>query len=595
MSTKPFPNMAQVVAARDALTDFLVHGQHFCPFVDACEYVCRLERFGLIHYVFRFCVKGSPWMVAVSGGFSSEEDREPDTYIGTDGTPYREETAEQAAEALLDRMHFFAENGELEKLIPDADQVLTPEEMDRTVEKLREALRRVGVEVDAAQMRQMMELDQAEVRSRMDGAGEETDEEPATISQTVLTAEPVTDMKLLADAIAGASFRTATYETEKDVVILHYGEADVTVTALSAVSDADIETAAARTPGSEDVPKNFHSYTGALSVQATSRTLWESDLGYFLVHVVAAVLERIKAVGVLTAGALLSPEAYRRSLTDAFYTRGFPIELFVCVSEETDEDGTPLLVTHGMEEMGDAELFCLKPDKEEVAEASSDLLDIAYDLLMNEALTAPLGDPEEEYYLGRGGSGYMYALYPEQSDGPEGSVPDAWWVERTLYAWMDDAGRITDNLRMIAPDGMPAENMMNRMGYFLLWAHARKFWRKFFENEIDHRMTEPRFAGDIRRLLLELAEALDTRIFTEEAQRFVEDYYSMRHPEEGFYADLRDYTLAHTYAPQDVIRMQSAGCEAPAFGEWSEKVFKDVSALLDKRFAEWKGKKEGRG
>lgn len=169
------PNMAQVVAARDVLVDFLVHGQHFCPFVYACEYVCRLDRFGLIHYVFRFCVRGGPWIVAVAGGFSSEADREPDTYIGTDGTLYREETAKQTAERLLDRMHFFAENGELEKLMPDADRVLTPEEMDRTVAALKEALQRIGIEVDTAQMRQLMELDQADFRRQKDGHGAETD------------------------------------------------------------------------------------------------------------------------------------------------------------------------------------------------------------------------------------------------------------------------------------------------------------------------------------------------------------------------------------------------------------------------------------
>lgn len=587
---KLVPNMAQVVAARDVLVDFLVHGQHFCPFVDACEYVCRLDRFGLIHYVFRFCVKGGPWIVAVAGGFSSEADREPDTYIGTDGTLYREETAKQTAERLLDRMHFFAENGELEKLMPEADRVLTAEEMDRTVAALKKALRRIGIEVDTAQMRQLMELDQADLRRQKDGHGAETDgeDESVSIEQTVLLVKPVSDMKALADVIAKASFRHATYETEEDVITLHYGEADVTVMTLPPIPAGEIETAAARTPDSPDLPKGSFAHGGALWVRAVSDTLWEADLGYFLVHVVAAILEQTKAIAVLTQGPLLSPEAYQRRLTDAFYTRGFPIELFICVSEETNAEGT-FLRTYGMEEMGDAELFCRKSDAEAVAAVSSDFLDIAYDLLMNEELTVPPENGGEEMYLGRGGSGAMYALCPERTDSPEGSVPDVWRVERTGYAWMDDAGRIGDNLRMIAPDGMPAENMMNRMGYFLLWADSRNGLQPSFEKELGHRMTEPRFAGDIRRLLLELAEALDTRIFTEDVRGFVESYYTMRRPEEGFYAELRDYTLARTYAPQDVIRMESAGYEAPALGKWNEKVFSDVCLLLDKRFAAWKG------
>ncbi len=586
MSAKSFPNMAQVMAARDALTDFLVHGQHFCPFVDACEYVCRLQRFGRIHYVFRFCAKGGPWIMAVSGGFTSETDLEPDTYVGTDGTPFREETAKQAAEQLLDRMHFFSENGELEKLMPDPDRVLTPEEMDRTVEKLQEALRRVGVVVDTAQMRRMMELDQAEVR-RQQGLDAEEEEEPISIEQTVLLSSPVPDSRALADEIARASFRHATYEMDGDAITLHYGEADVTVMSVTCPNEKEIETATLRTPHSPDVPKDLFRACAALWVKVESRTLWEPDLGYFMAHIVAVISEQTKTIGIMTPGALLSPDAYRGSLADAFFTRGFPIELFVCVSEETGGDGVSLLRTHGMEEMGDAELLCRKPADADVSAMSADLLDIGYDLLMNENLTEVPGNSAEEKYLGRGGSGYMYELYPKRTEGPEGSVPDYWWVERTAYVWMDDAGRITDNLRMIAPDAMPAENMMNRMGYFLLWAYGKGFLQAFFKNEMDHRMAEPRFGGDIRRLLLDLAEALDTRIFTEEARGFVEEYYTMRRPEEGFYKDLRDYTMAHTYAPQKVIRMESAGIEAPALGEWNETVFQDVCGILDKKWEEW--------
>ena len=594
MSDKNFvPNIAQVTAARNALINFLTHGQHFCPFVDACEYVCRMKRFGLIHYVFRFCSKGGPWMVAVSGGFSSDTDLEPDLYIGTDGTLYAEKTVEQVAQKLLDRMHFFAENEELDDLLPDSDQILTPEEMDRKVSELQKALRRIGVDVNQDQMRQMMELDQAERLREMEREEPGWEDESAFISQKVLLSSPVSDLSAVADSISDASYHNVLCEKDDDALCFRYRDARVRVSCCDDISKEEIERAAEWTQDAENALKDPLSCAAAILVEAESEELSETDLAYFSLLVIRAILATTPAMGVLTSGPLLSKEAYIRILEDSHFTNGFPLDLFVCVAKVTHH-GVTMHKTFGMPALGAAEILSSPEPDYDVDALDGDLLDMAYDLLLNDSLMPDPTADEDEMYVGHGGSGWIYRLHPFYVHGEpedEDEMPIAWLAAQTKYVWMDEPGRIMDTLRSLATEDFDPAAMMNRLGYFVLWAYKRKKLDPIFVNDMDHGMAESRFKGDIRLFLLELVECLDTRIFKPEAARFVEDYYCARHPQEGFYADLRDYTLAHTYAPQDVIRMQSAGREAPALGEWSEKVFQDICKLLDERFAEWKKRK----
>ncbi len=593
MGGKSIPNIAQVTAAREALMDFLTHGQHFCPFVDACEYVCKMKRFGLIHYVFRFCSKGGPWLVAVSGGFESDTDLEPSAYIGTDGTLYDEKTVKQAAQNLLDRMHFFEEDGELQDLMPDPDQVLMPAELDKKAADLQKALRRIGIKVNQEQMRHLLEQDQSERLRQMAREANGEEEDPVFLSQKVLLSSPISDLSVVADSIAEASHQNVMCEKEGEALCFRYRDAKVRVSCCDDVSKEDIERAAGWTQDPENAVKNPLSYQAAILVEAESRELAETDLAYFVVLVIRAILATTPAMGVLTSGPLLSKEAYIRILEDSHFTRGFPLDLFVCVAKAPGDD-LLMYQTRGMIDFGMAEVFAEQVPGWDEEAIPGDLLDIAYDLLMNEALIPdPDAEEDEDLYVGHGGSGWIYQLRPCYLHGEpedENELPVAWAADQTEYVWMDEPWRVADDLRpYITADFNPAA-MMNRLGYFIMWAYKKKKLDRIFARDMDHAMADPDFEGDVRLFLLETAGCIDTRIFKPEAARFVEDYYSMRHPETGFYADLRDYTLAHTYVPQEVIRAQSAGCEAPAFGEWNEKVFKDICTLLDKRFAEWKEK-----
>lgn len=143
------PNFKQIYAARDCLREVLVNDQKLCPAVDKIEYVGEIERFGELHYIFKFREPGGPWLVGVSGGYTSKDQVEPGEYVGSMGDAYNEATVKGAAIALLDDMKQFMEGEEMDAI----KAAFEDEDVASMVQQIKDLADRSGLEISEEEIK----------------------------------------------------------------------------------------------------------------------------------------------------------------------------------------------------------------------------------------------------------------------------------------------------------------------------------------------------------------------------------------------------------------------------------------------------------
>ncbi len=580
MGMTVFPNMAQVIAARDYLTDFLVHAQGFCRAVDRCEYVATISRFDMTHYVFKFCARGGPWYLAVCGGFSSAEDTEPGCFVGTDGSLYEEATAVATAEALLDRMYVLTNRLNFEDMLPDLSVPMTQEETESLVQTIMRKLADTGITANIGEVRQMIETLQR-MEQGIDAAA--PDNLPCRLSSRVLFGAVPGDLQGIPNRLMHFTYPPQTFEETDEGLVIVFDRMKITISRAEKATEEEIRLYGGRNEKAEDFIGDCFRNEGTIVLSATSDEADYAEISYMLAHAVKAALELPQALAVLTGSTLLSKAQYTDIVDSADYDRMMPLDAFVTVAPETDEPGAHLR-TYGLEPFAFLELLSADETDDELAE---DMKDIAYDLVFDETfwIQEP-DDPSKPWEFMRGNSGFMYKLADEKdSSGKTGLFRT---MRRTPYMWMDETQRIRDDLRMAGVALRDDAQMMNRMAFFLLWAYGHNLLRRDFMWEMDHEMMQRRYHNDLRRWLLEVSGSLDTRIFLKAGRGFVEEYYCMRHPTLGFYKELKEFTIARENNPRIVAHMQSVGPEAASFLMWNHEMFEDVADLLDKRYKEYR-------
>ena len=573
MGMTVFPNMAQVIAAREYLTDFLVHAQGFCRAVDRCEYVATISRFDMTHYVFKFRARGGPWYLAVCGGFKSAEDKEPGCFVGTDGSLYEEATAVQAAEALLDRMYVLTNRVNFEDMLPDLSVPMTQEETESLITDIMRKLSDAGIKADIFEVRQIIETLQR-MEQGIDAAA--PDNLPCRLSARVVFGAMPPDLRGIPNRLMHFTYPPQTFEETDEGLVMVFDRLKITISRGEKATEEEIRFYGARNEKAEDFIGDCFKNEATITLSATSEETDLAEISYMLAHAVKAALELPQALAVLTGSTLLSKAQYTDLVDDADYNRMQPLDAFVAVAPESDKPGAHLR-TYGLEPFKFLELLSLDETDDELAE---DMKDIAYDLVYDESLWIQEPDDHSKpWEFMRGNSGFTYKLADEKNS-PFRTV------RRTPYVWMDETQRIRDDLMMAGVALRDDAQMMNRMAFFLLWAYGHNLLRSDFMWEMDHEMMQRRYRNDLRRWLLEVSGSLDTRIFLKAGRCFVEEYYSMRHPTLGFYKELKEFAIARENNPRIVAHMQSVGPEAAVFLMWNQETFEQVADLLDRRYKE---------
>ena len=589
MKLSEFPNMVQVRSAKEFLTDFLINGQQFCDAVEEMEYVGRVIRFDLLHYIFKFRMKGSPWYLGVCGGFSSDTEMEPGIYVGADSTLFCEDTYKKDAERFLDQLHTLCDDLDMQNLVPDEKEIITGEDVSDIAKSIQNKLAGKGIDADLEELKKIL----GGLTDNDDGKHKRfpfLEDEEFTVSCRVLLSLPVPDLTAIAHRLEHTMYHPGTYEIKDGALCMNCQNIDVKVFEAGRVSEKDIPFLQEET-GKSEALSAYKKHSSSLLIEVTGRDGADIDQGFLLAHVAAAAVELSQGVAVVTDVGLFPKDKYLTMIEAADYDRLLPIDAFLRIVEGNDETGS-FLRTVGLKTFDHEEMITdVKTDGRYDEEWKEDLKDIAYEILVADELTEDLESSIRTYgfrYIMRGNSGYTYNVFPEGTP----TNMDDWRVTRTSYVWMDEETRIKEDLRSCHMGVAQPAQYMNRLAIFILWAYDRRLLNAKCRGMLEYLTSDEKYKGDVRSALLEVSSALDSRIFLKKARDFVEDYYSMRHPNSGYYRDLQQIAISHQMDPCTVAHMMGAGANAISLLSWTKATFAEVSALLDRKYEAYQAAKK---
>ena len=591
------PNMKQMTVAADILIHVLTHVQHFCKSIEHCEYVGKIERFNLSHYIFKFRESGGPWYIGVCGGFTSETDMEPIGYIGTDGSLFQAGKSTEAAISMLDHMHEVChsfsdtiQNGigkpkSLSKIDPDA-----------LIEDVKKKLQNTGHEITPEEMRELQNLitnlrdhlpfsdeDDEPYSDEDDEPYSDEDDPPFEMEFHVGFKKALPDLSGFLKKLMHSDVRPESYEKSGNCLVLHYSELVITVLQKEKLPKWRLDVTLPEETLDADLLSAFAKHTASLLIVASgteSLTVIMAHLGALIANE-ASLLSG--ALFVRTPTLAFTPKKYRDIIGASAQKQIFPMDAFVHFGMTTDACGYSFLRTYGMGLFGIKELTSeSNPDKE----WKKDLRSIATDLLFRNFLpTEDSHTPENPRYIVGGQSGYSYTLRPGRWI--RGLSEQSWQLRRTGYFWMDDIFQIADNLDIAGVDIDDESDLMNRMAAFLLWAQDHQFLAPRFRTKMERQRGYGKFQEDIRTYLFKVSGSLDTRIFKKEIRPFVENYYNRGNPTRGYFRDVMEIALSKILLPKMKAQAQKAGIDAIALLPWSEDLCEEIKKRIDTRYEEY--------
>lgn len=567
-----FPNLKQIHAARDCLREVLVRDQQLCGSVEKIEYAGQIERFGELHYIFKFREPGGPWLVGVAGGYTSKDQIEPGDYVGSMGDAYNEATAKGCVQALLDDMKSFMAGEDMQSVRSALDE----EDVDAVVAQLKEMAEKSGFSISEGEIRGRVE---AVLQS---AAGEEAEEGEEELVQEILLDRPSFDWDRLIPALKERWGLEASL-VRRDAGTMEFCldvSASVYIELSSRVPDRDVLAYSA---------SSNYTWLGAQRAAAKGRALlrvavsrpggrpffWGPDL----VKVVDACLAAAgpSAIGVWGSDILHRAEDYRRMAAECEKSGSYPVECLIWMHLEPGEGRDMLRAfTSGMEQFGLRNLEF--PDDMPIVAAGMHLGDL-YGLALKMAETDYMAEDGELFFSALGLQ-YQAKDVPGRYDGEHA-------VElRAVRHLLMDADEKIRFLLKEAGLRVRKACRMNRAGYFLRWARDRGFLRAEIEREID---AFP--GGDLREYLIGKDDGMvSAGLLNREAETFAARYYNLAVPDEAgsYVQELAAYTKARFQGTRKAESVRKAGLECPVFLPWDDETYAAVRALLDASYEAWK-------
>lgn len=579
-----FPNMKQVYAARDCLRDVLVNEQRLCPAVDKIEYVGQIERFGQLHYIFKFREPGGPWLVGVSGGYRSKDQIEPGEYVGSMGDAYNEGTVKGSAIALLDDMKSFMEGQEMDAI----KAALEDEDVAGMMREIKELAERNGLEISEEEIKRrvidiMRTKDPSELEDledmEHDGWSEMKDglEHVILLKDHSFTAE---DAKNAVVESFSHAWDLQCKKTDDGYVVQVLG---YTVDIESLGRPWEIPENEQAVCTEKESAKAYENHKDALSIWVYEDRDQFSTVGagLCLTMAVAGCLQKAgkRALTVLSGRQLLDPENYKH-VAERFRRSGqYPVENFLHPSIQKGPDkGDIYLGTCGLSSLLDMELWLKQPlPGKEASRYWEDVLWISMHLLQEDESAPSL-------YI-EGGDDYSYRITKGRRDGQA-----VFYAERTETLILENVYDVWDHLQLVA-SSLRRPASANRPMYFLVWAERKGFLTKKGQQKIDlYRKTHTDERNFIRDVC---GDRLLSNVLTKKGKAFAKSYYHYGlimladdKERETYYTDLQEYAKLHITGRR-AWTIQKAGIDVASFLPWDEETKNEVAAMIEKRYEEW--------
>lgn len=584
----PFPNMKQVYAARDCLRDVLVNEQKLCPAVDKIEYVGQIERFGQLHYIFKFREPGGPWLVGVSGGYRSKKQIEPGEYVGSMGDAYNEGTVKGSAIALLDDMKSFMEGQEMDAI----QAALEDEDVAGLVREIKDLAERNGLELSEEEIkRRVIDIMRTKDPSELEDL---EDMEHDGWSETEDGLEHVIFLK--DHSLTAEEAKDAVIESFNNVWDLQWKKTEegYVVQILGYTVDIELLGRPWELPENgkavctwKEAAEAYQNHKDALSiwVYGENNQVSQQGAGLCLTLAVAGCLKKAgeKALAVLSGRQLLNPKSYQ-DLAERFRAFGqYPIENFLHPDIQKGPDKRDIyLGTCGLASLTDGELWMKHPLPDKDASRSwGDVLWISMHLLQ-------ANESASNLYIA-GGDGYTYRITRGHRDGKP-----VFYAARTETLILDNVYDVWNRLQLVA-SSLRRPASANRPMYFLAWAERKGVLTKKGQQEMDcYRKTHKNERNFIRDVW---GDRLLSNVLTKKGKEFAKSYYHQglmqltdSHGKATYYMDLQEYAKSHITGRR-AGTIQKMGMDVASLLPWNEETKNDVAAMIEKRYEEWeKGK-----
>lgn len=582
----PFPNMKQVYAARDCLRDVLVNEQKLCPAVDKIEYVGQIERFGQLHYIFKFREPGGPWLVGVSGGYRSKKQIEPGEYVGSMGDAYNEGTVKGSAIALLDDMKSFMEGQEMDAI----QAALEDEDVAGLVREIKDLAERNGLELSEEEIKRrvidiMRTKDPSELEDLEDMEHDGWSETEDGLEHVILLKD---------HSFTAEDAKNAVLEIFNDMGDLHWKKTEegYVIQFLCYTVDIEILGRPWELPENEkavctwkEAEEAYHNHKDALSIWVYGEVnqVSQQGAGLCLTLAVAECLKKAgkKALAVLSGRQILNPKSYQ-DLAERFRNCGqYPIENFLHPDiQKGPKNGEIYLGTCGLSSFLDEELWMKQPlpDKE-ASHYWGDVLWISMHLMQ--------GNKHSTNFYVAGGDSYTYRITRGRREGEW-----VFYAARTKTLLLDDVYDVWSRLQTYT-SSLRRPASANRPMYFLMWAESKGFITKKRQAEFDlYRNTHK----DERNFIRDVWEdRLLSTVLTQKGKEFAKSYYHqglmqrMDSQEKAtYYTDLQEYAKSRITGrrPSTLYKM---GLDVASLLPWNEETKKDVAGMIEKRYEEWEG------
>lgn len=580
------PNMKQIYAARDCLRDVLVNDQKLCPSVDKIEYVGQIERFGQLHYIFKFREPGGPWLVGVSGGYTSKNQIEPGEYVGSMGDAYNEGTVKGSAIALLDDMKSFMEGQEMDAI----KSALEDEDVAGMVREIKALAEKSGLEISEDEIKKrVIDIMKSDDPSAFDDLGDDEGDGWGEMKDGIEHVILLKDHSLainkakaaIVKAFGGAS-KTKSTKTQDGGYQIQFMMYTIDIQLMGRPWELPkYHGSLGLWPGS---PQAYESQKDALSIWVFSDHPMASNEGVAMTLTIAtaACIEAFSkaALGVICAESIVPTDSYLQTAA-VFREQGqFPIHNFIRPELLPVKDHEKLqLGTHGFSSLlGDEMGFDEPIPMDDIEKRWTDLSWIALQLLDK-------GKVARDIYM-PGADGYAYRVHPvlRNKDFPIG-------VEMTHQLMLEDISFLWDNLKWNIT-GLRRACSGNRPTLFLNWAAKQGLMVPDKKQEWD---AYGKANKDIRNIFWnQWSPQIMGDLLTEEGQAFAKAYYHLGFVIKGsvqslksYYADLGQYARTHIQHRRGET-LEKAGVDAASLLPWNETIQKDAADMIQKRYEEWK-------
>ena len=531
-------NFVQLLAAR--MTMMLWLKQQTGLVFEDVEYVGMIERHGMLHYIFRFRRGKEPWRLGVAGGYISEDDIGPHPYVGSGMDEFQRKTMEKEAALLVDTMHSIA-------------KASVPGEKDQ---------------ISRFQL-------QPEPSGTPLPGGRSLREETACQALFV----PAT--KLPSMEAVQKRLRETWYAREVSIQEVSRAEWQITLdgyTFFAHIKPVPVpfqeELRRHKEPPAPDMAKCRSIVVVTTFAERKELFRWCP----LFAKLVDSLMEVCRAPGVLSGQIATDREEYGEHLLASLKRDQLPIFNF-CQCMVTEKNPREIVIAmNGTGSLGlpAAELHGIYDDDWEEWEDrwTLDLIYLTVELIV--------GKYKKSDGFCRGRSGLCYYIEdPQNPDRRDGIAFHEWGC------LLDD---VEDVQKIAVRKGLSLKKIaeaMKRVAWFTRWACEADLIYADRKARYEAYLNRPAHQGDWRYAVYYAGGmGLASDFVRRKARFFVEGYYLSK-ATQGYKKDLAAYAKRKLKGTKWEARARLAGQIAFAYLPWDEETYRDVAAIIQKRYEAW--------